>query len=119
MAGNSLTLVGNLVKEPELERTEGGRAVLNFRIAVDEAGGSRGDTGFFTCVAWGDLAEHLASSLGKGQRLLVAGELRHRTFEVSGEARSVTEIRVTDAGPSLLWATATVEKRPPVRAAAS
>lgn len=117
MAGNSIILTGNLVKDPELDRTDGCRAVLNFRIAVDEAGGSRGETGFFGCVAWGDLAENLAASLAKGQRVVVTGELKHRTYEVEGESRSVTEVRVTDAGPSLLWATATVEKRPPVRAA--
>ena len=117
MAGNSITLVGNLVKDPDLDRTGGDRPVLNFRLAVDGAGGARGETGFFTCVAWGDLAENLASSLAKGQRVLVAGELRHRTFEASGQTRSATEIRVTDAGPSLLWATATVERRSPVRAA--
>jgi single-strand DNA-binding protein len=117
VAGNSITLVGNLVKDPDLDRTSADRPVLNFRLAVDEAGGARGEAGFFTCVAWGDLAENLASSLGKGQRVLVAGELRHRTFEVEGEKRSVTEVRVTDAGPSLLWVTATVERSPAVRAA--
>ena len=109
--------MGNLVKDPDLDRTSADRPVVNFRLAVDEAGGARGETGFFSCVAWGDLAENLASSLGKGQRVLVAGELRHRTFEVEGDKRSVTEVRVTDAGPSLLWATAAVERRPAVRAA--
>lgn len=48
MAGNSITLVGNLVKNPELDRTGAERPVLNFRLAVDEAGGARGETGFFT-----------------------------------------------------------------------
>ncbi|MDQ3954133.1 MAG: single-stranded DNA-binding protein [Actinomycetota bacterium] len=116
MAGNSVTLVGNLVRDPELGRTDGGRAVLNLRVAVDEAGGSRSDAGFFDCVAWGDIAENLARSLSKGPRVLVTGELRHRTYAAGGESRSVTEVRVFDAGPSLLWAIAMVEKRAPALA---
>lgn len=112
MAGNSITLSGNLVMDPSLDRTDSGRSVLNFRIAVDEAGGARSETGFFGCVAWGDLAENLARSLEKGQRILVSGELTHRTYQVSGESRSVTEVRVADAGPSLLWATADIQRHP-------
>jgi single-strand DNA-binding protein len=67
--------------------------------------------GFFTCQAWGDLAENLASSLKKGQRVIVSGQLRHRAYEVEGRQRSTTEVLVSDAGPSMVWATATVAKR--------
>jgi single-stranded DNA-binding protein len=51
MAGSCITLIGNLVKDPDLDHTDGGRAVVNLRLAVDEAGGGRGETGYFTCVA--------------------------------------------------------------------
>lgn len=112
MPANAITLSGNLVADPTVDHTDGGRSVLNFRIAVDEAGGSRSQTGFFGCVAWGDLAENLAASLAKGHRVVVSGELTHRTYESGGESRSVTEVRVTDAGPSLLWATASVQRNP-------
>jgi len=67
--------------------------------------------GFFTCQAWGDLAENLASSLTKGQRVIVIGQLRQRRFEANGQQRSATEIFVQEAGPSLLWATAEVRRR--------
>ena len=67
--------------------------------------------GFFTCQAWGDLAENLASSLMKGQRVIVIGQLRQRGFEANGQPRSATQIFVQEAGPSLLWATAEVRPR--------
>lgn len=113
MAANAVILIGNLTKEPELRYTTAGKAVLNFRVAVDGAGKTQTDAGFFDCATWGDLAENLAESLGKGQRVLVCGQLKQRSFESNGATRTVTEVHVEDAGPSLLWAQAEVRKRQP------
>jgi single-strand DNA-binding protein len=116
MAANAIMLSGNLTKDPELKYLQGTngspdrRAVVTFRIAVDDAG--KGDeAGFFTCSAWGSLAENLAVSLKKGQRVVVAGAMRHRSFEVEGKPRTAIEVSVIDAGPSLLWATAEVTRQ--------
>ena len=104
MANNAVMFSGNLTKEPELRNLKGGKAVLNFRVAVDAAGNNAESAGFFDCAAWGDLGTNLAGSLGKGQRVIVVGQLKHRTYETKeGDARSVVEVQVEDAGPSLLW----------------
>jgi single-strand DNA-binding protein len=110
MAANAITVVGNLTAEPELKETPNKKTVLTFRIGVNEAGGQKGDDGFFTCTAWNSLAENLAASLRKGTRVVVTGEIRQRSFEQNGHQRSAIEILVNDAGPSLLWATAQVTK---------
>ncbi len=124
MGNNSISLSGNLTREPELRAVPGPdrKFVLNFRVAVDKAGGKdqsgKEEAGFFDCVAWGDLAENLARSLSKGQRVMVSGELRHRSFEANdGTKRTAIEVLVDDAGPSLLWAQAQVRKVAPVRQA--
>ena len=107
MANNAVIFSGNLTKEPELRNLKGGKAVLNFRVAVDAAGNSQESAGFFDCAAWGDLAENLSSSLSKGQRVIVFGQLKHRSYETKdGDARTTVEVLVEDAGPSLLWMTA-------------
>ncbi|MDQ4144902.1 MAG: single-stranded DNA-binding protein [Actinomycetota bacterium] len=111
MAANGIFLSGNLVKDPELQATKSGKFVTSFRIAVDEAGTTHKDSGFFTCQAWGQLAENLAETLHRGERVIVVGTLRHRTYEVEGKQRSATEVLVNDAGPSMLWATAAITKR--------
>ena len=111
MAANAITLSGNVVKDPELAATNNGKFVLSFRIAVDEAGSNGNESGFFTCQAWGQLAENLAETLKKGQRVIVTGKLRHREYEVEGKKRSSIELLVADAGPSMVWATAAVTKR--------
>lgn len=111
-APNGIFLAGNLVKDPELKYTPSGTAVVSLRIAVDGAGNGAEDSGFFTCTAWNALAENLAESLVKGQRVLVAGTIRNRSYEIEGgKKRSSIEIAVTDAGPSLVWATAQVSRK--------
>jgi single-strand DNA-binding protein len=117
VANNSVVLIGNLTKEPVLKRTSSNKAVLNFRVAVGGGGNSADQAGFFDCAAWGDLAENLSSSLAKGLRIMVSGQLKQRTFESNGQSRTVSEVLVEDAGPSLLWARAEVQKNVPVRQA--
>ena len=123
MADTTTTIVGNLTEDPELRFAPNGAAVANFTVAVtprvkDGDGWRDGETSFFRCTAWRSLAENLAESLTKGTRIVVQGRLQQRSWETpEGERRSVVEVQVDEAGPSLRWATATVE-RTSVKAAA-
>ena len=116
-----ITIVGNLVAEPELRFTPSGAAVANFTIASTprtfdkQANEWRdGDTLFMRCTAWRDLAENAAESLSKGARVIAQGRLVQRTFETrEGEKRSVVELQVDELGPSLAWAVAKPQRRSP------
>jgi single-strand DNA-binding protein len=113
---NHTTIVGNLVDDPELRFTNTGTAVANLRVAVTQRvqhnGQWRdGETSFFRVDCWRDQAEHLADSLGKGDRVMVTGRLRQRSWETpEGDKRSVTEIEADEVGASLKFATAKVER---------
>jgi single-strand DNA-binding protein len=117
-ADNHTTIVGNLVDDPELRFTGNGTAVANLRVAVTQRiqqdGQWRdGETSFFRVNVWRDQAEHLAESLGKGDRVMVTGRLRQRSWETAeGDKRSVTELEADEVGASLKWATAKVERAP-------
>jgi single-strand DNA-binding protein len=117
MADNTVTLVGNVTDDPELRFTPSGAAVANFTVAVNRryknADGQWEDKldGFFRCNCWRDMAEHVAESLTKGTRIVVTGRLQQRSWEdQDGGKRSAFEIQVDEVGPSLRWATATVQK---------
>jgi single-strand DNA-binding protein len=115
MADNSVTLVGNITRDPELRFTNGGRAVASFGLAVNRRYQVNGEwqeqVSYFNVTAWGQLGENAAQSLGKGSRAIVAGRLEQRQYETrDGEQRSVVEIVADEIGPSLRWATAQVEK---------
>jgi single-strand DNA-binding protein len=70
-----------------------------------------GDTSFLKVNVWRGQAEHLADSLAKGDRVMVTGRLRQRSWETpEGDKRSVTEIEADEVGASLKWATAKVER---------
>jgi single-strand DNA-binding protein len=90
--------------------------VANLRAAVTQRvqqdGQWRdGETSFFKVNVWRGQAEHLADSLGKGDRVMVTGRLRQRSWETpEGEKRSVTELEAEEVGASLKWATAKVER---------
>jgi single-strand DNA-binding protein len=107
-----VALVGNLTDNPEVRFTPQGTAVASFRLAVtprvkDDEGWKDGDTSFFRINAWRDLAEHVTDSLSKGDRALVLGRLKTRSWETpEGERRSVVEVEAEEVGPSLKWATA-------------
>ena len=113
---NHTTIVGNLVDDPELRFTNTGIAVANMRVVVTQRiqqdGEWRdGDTSFLKVNVWCGQAEHLADSLGKGDRVMVTGRLRQRSWETpEGDKRSVTEIEADEVGASLKWATAKVER---------
>jgi single-strand DNA-binding protein len=112
---NSVTLVGNLTKDPELRYTTGGRGVASFGLAVNRRYQVNGEwqeqVSFFNVVAWGDLGENAAASLNKGNRIVVTGRLEQRSYETrEGEKRNVTEVIADDLGPSLRWAQAQIER---------
>src|SRR5512132_1066354 len=115
-ADNHTTIVGNLVDDPELRFTNTGIAVANLRVAVTQRiqqdGEWRdGDTSFLKVNVWRGQAEHLVDSLSKGDRVMVTGRLRQRSWETpEGDKRAVTEIEADEVGASLKWATAKVER---------
>lgn len=114
---NSVTLVGNLVDDPELRFTPNGTAMAKVRFAVNrryQRGGEwQEETSFFTGTCWREMAEHAAESLTKGARVIISGRLEQRSWETQeGDKRSVVEVQVDDIGPSLRWATATVTRTP-------
>lgn len=119
MAGETvITLVGNLVEDPELRFTSSGAAVARFRMAstprtLDKATNEwkDGEALFLTCSVWRQAAENVAESLAKGMRVIVTGRLKQRSYETrEGEKRTVYEIDVEELGPSLRSATASVNK---------
>ena len=113
---NNITLVGNITDDPELRFTPSGAAVANFTVAVNRRINKDGQwedklDGFFRCNCWRDMAENVAESLSKGSRVVVVGRLQQRQWEdQDGNKRSSFEIQVDEVGPSLRWATATVQK---------
>jgi len=112
-----VTIVGNLIDAPELRFTPAGKAVANFVVAESQrvrdadGGWKDGDSTFWRCSIWDAQAENMAESLAKGQRVIVVGEAKQRSFENrDGEKRTVIEVTASEVGPSLRWATAKVEK---------
>lgn len=113
---SNVTLIGNLVDDPELRFTPSGVAMAKIRLAVNrrwrgQDGEWQESTSFFTGTIWREQAEQAAESLQKGARVIVSGRLEQRSWETEqGEKRSVVEVQVDEIGPSLRWATATVNK---------
>ena len=119
MAGETtITIIGNLVDDPDLRFTPSGAAVANFRIASTPRTFDKqanewkdGETLFLSCAVWRQAAENVAESLQRGMRVIVTGRLKSRSFETrEGEKRTVFEIDVDEVGPSLKSATAKVTK---------
>jgi single-strand DNA-binding protein len=119
MAGEiTITIVGNLVNNPELRFTPSGAAVANFTVAStprkfdkQSGGWTDGDATFMRCNIWRQYAENVAESLTKGARVVVTGQLKQRSYTTKeGEKRTVIEMDVDEVGPSLRYATAKVNK---------
>ncbi|MFD7027660.1 single-stranded DNA-binding protein [Streptomyces sp. NPDC059917] len=119
MAGETvITVVGNLVDDPELRFTPSGAAVAKFRVASTPRTFDRqtnewkdGESLFLTCSVWRQAAENVAESLQRGMRVVVQGRLRQRSYEDrEGVKRTVYELDVEEVGPSLKNATAKVTK---------
>jgi len=114
-SGNTVTLVGNLTRDPELKFLNSGTALCNFGIAVNrrwqQDGEWQEEAHFFDVTAWRDLAENIAETIQKGDRVIIEGRLQFRQWEAEdGGNRSKVEVVADDVGPSLRWATATIEK---------
>jgi single-strand DNA-binding protein len=111
-----ITIIGNLVDDPQLRYTPTGQAVANFRVASTPRFLDRqtnewkdGDSLFLSCNIWRQAAENVAESLQRGMRVIVSGRLRQRSYETKeGEKRTVYEIEVDEVGPSLRNASAKV-----------
>ncbi|SHE86445.1 single-strand DNA-binding protein [Ferrithrix thermotolerans DSM 19514] len=115
--GNSVTIVGNVVKEPELRFTSQGVASATFSVAVNRRWQAPQSqeweeaTSFFDVTCWRELAENVSESLERGSRVLVTGRLEQRTWETpGGEKRSRVNIVADEVGLSLRWATGSVVK---------
>lgn len=124
---NSVHLTGNLVGDPELRYTTGGRGVANFRVAVPHRyKDSRGEwvdhPSFITCVAWGELGENVAGSLRKGDRVTVTGRLESRDWDDDKNVRHfAVEVICSSVAPDLRFATVpdVVKNERPANAAAN
>ena len=115
--GNSVSLVGNVTRDPDLRFTPTGQPNANFGLAVNrrwqnrQSGEWEEQVSFFDIVCWGDMAENVSESLTKGSRVVVSGRLQQRSWETqNGEKRSKIEVVADEVGPSLRWATATITK---------
>jgi single-strand DNA-binding protein len=113
---NSVTVVGNVTRDPELRFTPSGAAVATFGLAWNRRSqNARGETeeqvSFFDVTCWRQLAENVAESLSKGTRVIVYGRLEQRSWETpDGDRRSKVEIIADDVAPSLRWATADITR---------
>lgn len=121
MSGETtITIVGNLVDDPELRFTPAGVAVAKFRIASTPrifnkttSAWEDGESLFLTCSVWRKAGENVAESLARGTRVIVQGRLKQRSYEDKEQVkRTVYEIDVDEVGPTLARATATVTKNP-------
>ena len=116
MNGNSVTLVGNLVGDPEVRYTANGLAVGTFAIARSyKTKNDEEKVSFFDCVVFNTYAENVVESLSKGDRVIIEGTLEQRRWETTDDPpakRSKVEVRVDEVGPCLRWATADVVKNP-------
>jgi single-strand DNA-binding protein len=117
MSGTTVTLVGNVTRDPEMRFLNSGVGIATFGVAVskrrkNEAGQwEDGETEFYDVVAWRELGENVAESITKGQRVVVVGRLSQRSWETDdGQKRSKIEVVADEVGPSLRWATADVAR---------
>jgi len=115
MADSNVTIVGTLTRDPELRFTQAGRAIATLGVAVNRRYQVNNEwqeqTSFFNVVCWGQLGENAAATLTKGSRVIVGGRLEQRSYETKeGEKRSVVEVVADEIGPSLRWATATIDR---------
>jgi len=114
---NSITISGNITREPEMRYTPSGVSKVTFGVAVNRSWRNQQtqeweeQTSFFNVVAWRQLAENVSASLGKGARVVVSGRLEQRSWETEqGEKRSIVEVVADDVAASLRFATAEVHK---------
>lgn len=114
---NSITVVGNLTRDPELRYTQSGKATVTVGVAVNRSYQVNGEwqeaTTYMNVVAWDQLAENIAASLTKGARVMATGRLDVREYEGrDGVKRTAVEIVADDVAASLRRASVSIEKNP-------
>ena len=103
---NTVQILGNLTRDPEVRYTQSGKAVATFNVAASNVftssdGETKEQTAFINCVAWGKLGESIGN-LRKGNRVFVEGRLQTRSYETQdGQKRYVTEVVANFVGTSL------------------
>src|SRR5262245_52597136 len=114
---NTITISGNITREPEMRYTPSGVSKVTFGVAVNRSWRNQQSneweeqTRFFNVVAWRQLAESGRATLSKGARVVVSGRLEQRSWETAqGEERSIVEIVADDIAASLRFATAEIHK---------
>jgi single-strand DNA-binding protein len=113
---NFITFIGNLTDDPDLRFTQNGAPVASFRVAsnrrfTDRGGNQQEETTFLNVNCWRDLAENAAESLKKGDRVIVIGRVRVRSYENrEGQTVWTTEIEADEIAPSLRWARTEVSR---------
>ncbi len=109
---NTVTVVGNVTRDPELRFAQSGMPIAQFGVAWNRRRQDQeDDTSFFDVTCFRQLAENVAESIHKGARVVVYGTLQQRSWEnVDGDRRSKVEILADDVAPSLRWATAEVTR---------
>lgn len=115
---SQITVAGNLGDDPELRYTPSGAPVARLSVGVsdrqyDKTSGQWRDAGttWFTVIAWNTLAENCAESLVRGNRVVVSGLMKSRTWEnPEGEKRTTWEITADEIGASLRFASAQIKR---------
>ena len=117
MSDNTVCIVGNVTRSPDVRFTPSGASIVSFGMAVNRRWQNKQtneweeQVSFFDVKAWGQLGENVAESIEKGTRVIVSGRLEQRSWETDqGEKRSKVEIVADEVAPSLRWATATVQR---------
>src|SRR3954470_21150448 len=114
---NSITISGNITRDPEMRYTPSGVSKVTFGVAVNRSWRNQQtqewdeQTSFFNVVAWRQLAENVGASLTKGARVVVSGRLEQRSWETEqGEKRTIVEIVADDVAASFRFATAEIHR---------
>ncbi len=116
MAENTVTVIGNVTRDPEMRYTPSGQAQTTISLAVnrrwrDQASNDwKEATSYFDVVCWREMADNACETLSKGMRVIATGRLEQRSWETNGEKKSKVEIVADEIGPSLRWASAEVKR---------
>jgi single-strand DNA-binding protein len=114
--GNNLEITGNLTSDPELKIMQSGTAIATFSIAwnrrFQQDGEWQEEPNFFDVTCWRDLAENVAESFSKGDRVTIIGRLEQQRWEdrETGKNRSKVAIVADDVAASVRWATVAITR---------
>ena len=119
MLQTTITFEGNIAADLELSFTPSGKQLVRFAVLVNRRRRNPDSNEWeddeptrHACTAFGSLGEHIADSLGKGDRVLIVGSMVTDGWndKTTGDKRTAQRVLVDAAGPSLRWATARVHK---------